>query len=359
MSAFGELECTCTRKAVKETYPITKGRYIIGRCSKDEIQANLSYYERLPGWVKELIEGAEYSIALRSRAMGRESGYISRAQIWLEVTDEFAKVVDLHSKNKTFVNGSEVQSNQETYEVRYVFPEDLVSIGSGAANLRYRMRKQLSYTHHAVLVGWSEDEAGLEILCNNIDSLKKEIVGRGFAGNIEEYIGRDARKQDILEKMEQLGKEVAEDAILLFYFVGDTRTGRSCKLRVQDGHISSRELFGPLMEAWCQKLFVVDGPRTSSIAKKDMPPRSVLIGNRDEAGEGGIKSRNGYMMHYLTHAVCKALERRNKISIRKLFEAIRRDALIHSIRQEVEFRRGTLIELPRAEGSAAAVGNEF
>ena len=168
MSTFGELECTCTRKAVKETYPINKGKYIIGRCSKDEIQANLSYYERLPDWVRQLIEGAEYSISLRSKAMGHESSYISRAQIWLEVTDEFAKVVDLHSKNKTFVNGSQVRSTLETYEVKYVFPEDLVSIGSGAANLRYRTRKQESEAHQSMPGAWSEDEGDLEILCNSL-----------------------------------------------------------------------------------------------------------------------------------------------------------------------------------------------
>ena len=168
MSAFGELECTCTRKAVKETYPINKGKYIIGRCSKDEIQANLSYYDRLPGWVRQLIEGAEYSISLRSKAMGSESSYISRAQIWLEVTDEFAKVVDLHSKNKTFVNGSQVRSTHETYEVRYVFPEDLVSIGSGAANLRYRMRKQESDLNPSMPASWSEEEGDLEILRNSL-----------------------------------------------------------------------------------------------------------------------------------------------------------------------------------------------
>ena len=349
MSTFAELECTCTRKALRKTFPIDKGTYIIGRCSKAEVQGNPAYCARLPEWARELIDGAEYSISLRSKAMGRESGYISRAQIWLEVTDEFAKVVDLHSKNKTFVNGSEVQSNQETYEVRYVFPEDLVSIGSGVANLRYRIRDRISYTHHAMLVGWGEDDEDLEVVYNNVESLKKEIVGRGFAGNIEECIGHEATKENILGKLERMGKMVAEDSILLFYFVGDTRALRSCKLKVQDGHITSKELFKPLMDAWCQKLFIVDGPRTSSIAKKDMPPRTILIGNKDEAGEGGIKSRNGFVMRYLTHAVCKALEGKEKMNVNSLMEQVRRDSLVHSIQQEVEFRRGTLIELPPAD----------
>ena len=349
MSTFAELECTCTRKALRKTFPIDKGKYVIGRCSKAEVQGNQAYYAKLPDWARELIEDTEYSISLRSEAMGRESGYISRAQIWLEVTDEFAKVVDLHSKNKTFVNGSEVQSNEETYEVRYVFPEDLVSIGSGVANLRYRIRDRISYKHHAMLVGWAEDKEGMEVVNNNIESLKKEIVGRGFAGNIEECIGHEAIKENILAKLERIGKMVSEDSILLFYFVGDDRPFRSCKLMLQGNHINSEELFKPLMDTWCQKLFIIDGPRTTSIAKKDIPPRSVLIGNKHEAGEGAIKARNGYVMRYLTHALCKALEGEEKINVKSLMEQVSRDSLIHSIQKEVAVRGAARPVLPRSD----------
>ncbi|MFC1580413.1 FHA domain-containing protein [Thermodesulfobacteriota bacterium] len=349
MSTFAELECTCTRKALRKTFPIDKGKYVIGRCSKAEVQGNQAYYAKLPDWARELIKDTEYSISLRSEAMGRESGYISRAQIWLEVTDEFAKIVDLHSKNKTFVNGSEVQANEETYEVRYVFPEDLISIGSGVANLRYRLRDRVSYKHHAMLVGWAKDKEEMEIVYNNIESLKKEIAGRGFAGNIEECIGHEAIKENILAKLERMGKMVAEDSILLFYFVGDARPFRSCKLNVQENHITSDELFKPLMDAGCQKLFIIDGPRTSSIAKEDVPPKSILIGNRQQAGEGEIKSRNGFVMRYLTHALCKALEGKEKINVKSLMEQVEKDALIHSIHRKKEIRKGTLIELPPSD----------
>ena len=98
-----------------------------------------------------------------------------------------------------------------------------------------------------------------------------------------------------------------------------------------------------------QKLFIIDGPRTTSIAKKDIPPRSILIGNKHEAGEGAIKSRNGYVMRYLTHALCKALEGEEIINVKSLMEQVSRDSLIHSIQQEVEVRRGAQIELPRAD----------
>ena len=283
--------------------------------------------------------------------MGRESGYISRAQIWIEVTDEFAKVVDLHSKNKTFVNGSEVQSNEETYEVRYVFPEDLVSIGSGVANLRYRIRDRISYKHHAMLVGWAEDKEGMEVVNNNIESLKKEIAGRGFAGNIEECIGHEAIKENILAKLERMGRTAAEDSILLFYFVGDDRPFRSCKLMLQGSHINSEELFKPLMDTWCRKLIIIDGPRTTSITKKDIPPKSVLIGNKHEAGGGAVKSRNGYVMRYLTHALCKALEGEEKINVKSLMEQVSRDSRIHSLQRKVVAQKGSLIELPHADSA--------
>lgn len=351
MSAFAELECTCTRKALRQTFPITKGKYIIGRCTKAEVQGNPGYYATLPDWARELIDGAEYSISLRSKAMGRESGYISRAQIWLEVTDEYAKLVDLFSKNKTFVNGSEMQADEETYEVRYVFPEDLVSIGSGVANLRYRLRDRASYKHRAMLVGWADDKAGMEIVENSIESLKKEIVGRGFAGNIEECIGHAAIKENILAKLERMGKTAAEDSILLFYFVGDDRPFRSCKMMVQGSHINSEELFKPLMDTWCQKLFIIDGPRTTSIAGGDIPPRSILIGNKHAAGGGAIRSRNGYVMRYLTHALCKALEDKEKIKMKSLMERVSRDSLIHSIQREVDARKGSLIQLSTADSA--------
>jgi pSer/pThr/pTyr-binding forkhead associated (FHA) protein len=349
MSAFAELECTCTRKALRQTFPIKKGSYIIGRCSKAEVQGNPTYYAKLPDWAKELIDDAEYSISLRSKAMGRESGYISRAQIWFEVTDEYAKVVDLYSKNKTFVNGSEVQADEETYEVRYVFPEDLVSIGSGVANLRYRLRDRTGYAHHALLVGWADNKEDMEIVDNNIESLKKEIVGRGFAGNIAECTGHEATKENIMAKLERMGRMVTEDSILLFYFVGDSRPFRSCKLMVQGDHITSDELFKPLMDVWSQKLFIIDGPRTTSIVKGDIPPKSILIGNKQEAREGAINSRNGYVMRYLTHALCKALEEKEKIMVKSLMEQVGRDALIHSIQKEVEVRKGSLIKPSAAD----------
>lgn len=202
-----------------------------------------------------------------------------------------------------------------------------------------------------MLVGWAEDKEEMEIVYNNIESFKKEIVGRGFAGNIEEYIGHEAIKENILAKLERMGKMVAEDSTLLFYFVGDARPFRTCKLMVQKNHITSDELFKPVMDTGCQKLIIVDGPRTSSIAKKDIPQRSILIGNKHEAGEEEIKSRNGFVMRYLTHTLCKALEGKEKINAKSLMAQVKKDSLIHSIHREKEIRKGTLIELPRDESA--------
>ena len=344
MSIIGELECTFTKKAKKEKFLIKEGVHLIGRCTKRQIKGDPHYYKKLPEWTKNLIEATKYSIIIRGSGNGRENNYISRAQIWLDPGDSYARIVDLNSKNKTYVNGTKIQSDEDTYEIRYIYPEDTVSIGGGVANLKYKIRPQKTYTNHAIFVG-SGEEDDLEVAKNSIDALKKEIVKRGFAGNIEALIGDEARKDGILTYLEKIGKEVREDSILLFYFVGYAKKSRSCKLRVYDGYITSKELFDALMESWCQKLFILDGPYTSGVSEYEMPPRSVLIGNKEEVGEGKIKSRDGNVLRYLTRAICKALEGRQEINVANLMEEVKKDPLIHYVRQSVAYRRNTRIAL--------------
>jgi hypothetical protein len=356
MSVIAELECILTTRAVREKFPLKRGKYLIGRCSKEEIKGYAGYYNRLPDWARGFIDDATHSIPIRGCGNGSEDYYISRAQIWLAPGETHARIIDLRSKNRTYVNGSRVQSDDEGYEVRYIYPGDTVSIGAGVVNLKYRLLPQVRYPHHALLVGYEEDEEDLETVRNNVYALKKEIVKRGFAGNTLEFTGAEARKDRILTELRDLGKETPEDSVLLFYFAGNTQRSRSRKLRVYDGYISPKELFGALKASWCQKLFIMDGPYTSVMTKYDMPPRSVLIGNREEAWEGGIKSRSGDIMRYLTRAVCKALQGRESIDMKTLLNEIRKDSLIHSARQEVVCARKTLIELP---GETPGPGPEF
>ena len=344
MAIIGELECTFTKKAKKEKYLIKEGVHLIGRCTKKQIKGDPHYYKHLPEWTKNLIEATQYSIIIRGSGDDRDDHYISRAQIWFDPSDSYARIVDLHSKNKTYVNGARIQSDADTYEIRYIYPEDTVSIGGGVANLKYKVRPKKTYSNHAIFIGSGEGE-NLEVVRNSIDALKKQIVKRGFAGNIQALIGDGARKDITLTYLEKIGKEVREDSILLFYFVGSAKRSRSCKLRVYDGYITPKELFQALMESWCQKLFILDGPYTSDVSEYEMPPRSVLIGNNDEVGEGKIKSRDGNMLRYLTRAICKALEGRQEINIENLVEEVKKDPLIHYVQQSVAYRRNTRISL--------------
>ena len=217
MTIIGELECTFTKKAKKEKYLIKEGVHLIGRCTKRQIQGDPHYYKHLPEWTKNLIEATQYSIIIKGSGDDRDDHYISRAQIWLDPCDSYAKIIDLHSKNKTYVNGTRIQSDEESYEIRYLYPEDTVSIGGGVANLRYKIRPQKTHNNHAVFIGSGEDK-NLEVVRNSMDALKKEIVKRGFAGNIGALIGDEARKDSILAYLEKIGKKVQEDSILLFYF---------------------------------------------------------------------------------------------------------------------------------------------
>lgn len=347
MPAIAELECTLTQKARREKFPLEKGPYLIGRSSKEEIRRHPAYYDRLPDWAKALIDGATHSIPIRGLGVGREACYISRAQIWLEPREAYAKIVDLKSMNRTYVNGTRVQSDDDSYEMRYVYPEDTISIGAGVANLKYKLLHRTHYPHHALFVGCGEDVGDLESIRNSVYALKKEIVGRGFAGNTLEYIGSEARKKEILLELEKMGDELGEDSVLLFYFAGNTQRGRSRKLRVHDGSISPKELFGVLSDSRCQKLFIMDGPHTSAWAGHEMPPRSALIGNTEEAWEAEVKSRSGDIMRYLSLTVCKAFQTHDSIDIKRLVEDIRRNPLIHSVRQEVACVRKTWIVLPR------------
>ncbi|MBN2124289.1 MAG: FHA domain-containing protein [Deltaproteobacteria bacterium] len=330
-----------------------RGTYLIGRSSKEEIRERPDLFYRLPQWARRLIESARHSITIQMPDRSPEQAYISRAQLWLEAGEGSARIADLGSKNSTYVNGVRLQSNGDNYEIRTVYPDDVVSIGAGAANIRYRALPRARYSNHALFVGWGETEEDLEMVANNVDAIKKEAALRGFAGNMDVLTGLEARKKDILSALERMASRVQEDSLLLFYFVGWTGGGRNLKLRVEDGQISARELFALLMGSWCQKLFILEGPRTSALARIEMPPRSVLIGNREEAGEGGIKSRNGETMRYLTRAICKALEGRDAIDIHALVQAVERDSLIHSARQEVACHRKTWILLPGEMGGAA------
>ncbi|MFH1489534.1 MAG: FHA domain-containing protein [Pseudomonadota bacterium] len=346
MSLTGHLEVILTKKAGKIIYPLKKRKYLIGRYSIEEIQRHPKYYNGLPDWTRRLIDEAESSIVLKDVEKGPGANYISRAQCFLEPDDGYARIIDLKSHNRTYVNGKRIQSNEETYEVRYFYPGDTVSIGAGVVNLKYQTCPALNYKNHALFAGWGENATDLELIRNNADALKREIVRRGFAGNIEEKIGAGIAKKEILEALRKIGEKIGEESVLLFYFAGKSSRGRSFKLQFQDGAISAKELFGALNEMWCQKLFIMDGPHTADIGPYEMPPRSVLIGNRAEAGEGEIKSRSGEVMGYLTRAVCKALEGQGRLDVHSLVEGIKRDGMIRAVKQEVAYHRQTRIVLP-------------
>ncbi|MBW1803002.1 MAG: FHA domain-containing protein, partial [Deltaproteobacteria bacterium] len=311
MSHIGELECIHTKNAKKIRYPVGKKKYLVGRCSKEAILSQPDYYHQLPAWVQKLISETNHSIVLGGFNGGREKNYISRAQLWIEPENGFAKIIDLNSENRTYVNGRRIQADKDTYEVRYIMPEDTVAIGAGVINLKYRPLPHISYPNHALFVGYGDTEDDLQLIRNNVDALKQEVARRGFAGNIFEIIGFDAIKKDIFDALTQIVSRVAEDAILMFYFAGYNQKKRSVKLKVLDGTISCKELFDHLKGYMCQKLFIVDGPHTSGIGRHELPPRSIFIGNMAEFGEGEIRSRDGNVMRYLTRAICKALKGEN------------------------------------------------
>ena len=346
MSYIGELECIHTRNAKKIHYPVEKKKYLVGRCTKEAIQRQTDYYHQLPGWVQKLISETEHSIVLSGFNGGREKNYISRAQLWVEPENGFVKIIDLNSENRSYVNGTRIQADKDTYEVRYIMPEDTIAIGAGVINLRYRPLPHISYPNHALFVGYGDTEEDLQFIRNNVDALKQEMARRGFAGNTSEIIGFDAIKKDIFDALTQIVSRVAEDAIFLFYFAGYNQKKRSFKLKVLDGNISSKELFDHLKGYMCQKLFIVDGPHTSGIGHHELPPRSIFIGNTAEVGEGEIRSRDGNVMRYLTRAICKALEGEKEMDIRMLFNKIRADTMLHSVQQEVFMTRKTVIVLP-------------
>lgn len=117
-------------------FPIVQGGVLIGRRSREEIKNHLLYYRRLPEWARKLIDSATSSITLNSKDI--TTSYISKAHIWLEPHDEFARIVDLASKNGTYVNGEMMRSDDHIHEVRLVGPEDTVSIAKGIVLLRYK-----------------------------------------------------------------------------------------------------------------------------------------------------------------------------------------------------------------------------
>jgi hypothetical protein len=56
-------------------------------------------------------------------------------------------------------------------------------------------------------------------------------------------------------------------------------------------------------------------------------------------------------MRYLTHALCKALEEKEEINVKRLMEQVSRDSLIHAVQREMKVRKGSLIELHHADSA--------
>lgn len=214
-----------------------------------------------------------------------ESTRVSRnhAGIYRGEDDKFY-IVDLNSKNHTFVNGENISSGSGDPVPKMLALGDMIAF-SDDLELKVVGFKDVNRNNHCLLIG--SDGGNLKGVKKDLDELEMQLVKRGFAGNIVKLCGEDAAKNKILGQLEQAAYLTASDSHFIFHYSGH---GNKNGLDLNPFEvISPSELYSKLANIRGKKAIILDcchaGIFLSEKNKKEVPPNCLILAASSKSGK--------------------------------------------------------------------------
>lgn len=259
-------------------------------------------------------------------------------------------VQDLGSTNGTYVNGQMVPAGQYTY----LDDGDIIRLADQAAFSFSRLLRTSEF-NHALMVG--HHGGNLRGVSNDVKGLKSAIEPRGFKGNVEVLLNRQATRAKVLNALEACKRKATNDSTFLFYFSGHgnkkgelmlgqrTLFGKQC--------IEADQLMRSLDGYRGKVLLILDGCYTDAVAAAGLPANCTLIGHTTvayeapmtEAYSGDSAAKNKPVRGYTTRAIMDVLANDpHRISVDRIVEALRQDPRI-ILKQKIGFHRKASIVL--------------
>lgn len=213
-----------------------------------------------------------------------ESIRVSRnhAGIYRDDDDKFY-IVDLNSKNHTFVNGVDISSGSGSPVPRVLALDDVIAF-SDDLELKVTGFKEVNHNNHSLLIGC--DGGNLRGVKKDLDELEMQLVKRGFEGNVVKLYNEDATKKKILRQLEQAAYLTTPDSHFIFHYSGHGNKN-GLDLNPLDV-ISPSELYLKLANIRGKKAIILDcchaGVFLSEKNKKEVPPDSLILAASSTSG---------------------------------------------------------------------------
>ena len=250
---------------------------------------------------------------------------ISRNHAAIIPNEEGAYLLDLNSKNGTYLNGENIN-----LERREPLPHDLAEgdIISIARELEFRVEYSVT-NNYALLVGAGEDHDGAAQ--RDIDALGDILEQRGFLGNVKKLSKSESTKQNIYQQLRDLQDQSTQYSHVIFYFHGH---GSTNGLSVGGQILNPKELYKKIGKIRGSKAVILDACNTGLFLNghniQKVPPDTLVMaasGENQPAGETiGATIAGGHYMGRFTAALIKYLtENTHRLDLRNFADALQQE----------------------------------
>ncbi len=304
------------------------------------------------------------------------NGLVSRNHLLLYPPDELMatySVLDLKSKNGTFVNGIKIKAS-----VRVPLnPGDVIDLGGvevmgvkrgsvyASARFTFSPLPNSALKHFAIMVG--QPGWNLRGVENDLDQLGAELRARRF--EVESLQNGAATEASIIDRLTMARRVLTSDSLLVFYFSGHGTENGDLVIGSGGQTISLARIFAEMQGLRGQKLVILDGCYTAAtLDTLQIPPRTNIIGHTEKGYEGGIGSMelpvrdpadadaadpfaDPPIMGFMTRALVKQLSANpHRVDVNSLVAAVLADPRIQKRDIGIGYAAHTVIGLPSVMG---------
>ena len=246
---------------------------------------------------------------------------VSRNHAGIYQENERFYILDMNSRNGTFVNDENINPRRNDPQAREIYDGDVIQVSSTGPKFGLRYGES---DDHALLVAAGEDHPGAMI--NGIRLLEKHLRRRGYICHT--LIGAEATKRALRAKLEKIKYLTVPGSNFFMAYHGH---GGPHGIGLMDQIMNPRELYKKIRQIRGRKALILDtcnaGLFVDEANRLKIPADTLVLASSApnmNAGET-LVATEGYMPRF-THALVSYLEcHPEKFDLKKFYIQLRAD----------------------------------
>ena len=270
---------------------------------------------------------------------------VSRNHVAITQRSDGYYVVDLNSKNGTYLNGENINPQRHDPQLRLLQDGDIIGLAEGAVQFRVSF---IEFRNYALLIATQGDHPGA--VDNTLQELENELVKRKYLVHV--LRGEQATKQAVRDKIREISRVTVPESSFLFSFYGH---GNFAGVQLGGQIMNPRELYKEMERVRAKTAVIIEACHAGGFVEGENAnriPEGMLVltasGAGNLAGETMMLGQEQEYIGRFTKSLVEYLRSHpEEFSLKDFYRSINQRGNQRLILQEPKMA-GTTYVLPRA-----------